>query len=125
MSFPRVTILCPEVGSNALGRSLLLARLLPPEARPEVLGLTTRDAIWAPARSHGVPVESFRVDRARGLGAARSWLRERVRGDVLIASKPLPTSLGLALASEPVTSTPRAWRRPGRVPMPVPPIATK
>jgi glycosyltransferase involved in cell wall biosynthesis len=99
MSFPRVTILCPEVGSNALGRSLLLARLLPPETRPEVLGLTTRDAIWAPARSQGIPVESFRVDRVRGLGAARRWLRERVRGDVLIASKPLPTSLGLALAS--------------------------
>jgi glycosyltransferase involved in cell wall biosynthesis len=99
MSFPRVAILCPELASNALGRCLLLARLLPPEARVEIIGLMSKPGVWAPARASGVPIDGIHVGHTRQLPAARRWLRSRVRADLLLVSKPLPTSLGLALCS--------------------------
>ena len=99
MGFPRVAILCPELGTNALGRALLLARLLPAAARVEILGFTALGGVWQPARAVGIPIDGMPLRHVRELAAARRWLRERVRADVLLVSKALPTSLGLALAS--------------------------
>lgn len=99
MAFPRVTIVCPELGSNALGRALLLARLLPPEARAEIVGLMSEPRVWPPARAAGVPLEALRVTHVCQLPAARRWLRARLRGELVLISKPLPTSLGLGLAA--------------------------
>ncbi len=100
MSFPRVTILCPELATNALARALLLARLLPAEARAEIVGFRQWGPVWGPARDAGVPIRDLPLTHLRELPAARRWLREQVRGEVLLVSKALPTSLGLALAAD-------------------------
>jgi glycosyltransferase involved in cell wall biosynthesis len=97
---PPVSILCPDLSSNALGRSLLLAELLRWDV--EILGVMTGPDLWPPAV--GTDVAPIRrgpvVASTRDLRSAVRWLENAVRGEVLIVSKPMPTSLGLVLDAD-------------------------
>jgi len=99
---PPVSILCPDLSSNALGRSLLLAALLRERWDVEILGVATGPDLWQPALGADVaPIRRGPVVRnTRDLRSALGWLENAVRGEVLIVSKPLPTSLGLVLDAE-------------------------
>jgi len=98
-SSPAVTVICPDLGVNCLGRALLLAELLAPERPVQVVGPLLRDELWAPARNSAIPLHPRRVRHAAELPAAARWLRERALRSQVIVSKPLPTSLGLALCA--------------------------
>jgi glycosyltransferase involved in cell wall biosynthesis len=96
----KVSVLAFDLSDNATGRADLLARLLAPRWEVEVVGPQFGDAVWRPALGGGVTHRALPVGRgARYPRFAGRW-RELVAladGDVLYASKPRPTSYGVAL----------------------------
>jgi glycosyltransferase involved in cell wall biosynthesis len=97
-SLPPVSIVCPNVSGNALGRALLLADLLRSQTRVQVAGLRQSTSVWSPASSsevvvHGYPAQPGRLHYFDGV----RWLRDVVGDDFVIVSKPVLQSLGLAL----------------------------
>jgi len=97
-TLPPLSIVCPNVSSNSLGRALLLADLLRTETRVQVAGMRQAEAVWAPAASAAVPIRAFplRPGRSHYFDGVR-WLQEVVGDDFVIVSKPVLQSLGLAL----------------------------
>ncbi len=99
-NLPAVSIVCPNVGSNALGRAMLLAQLLETHTSVRLVGVCRGPKIWGPAASLSVPIESFPLSsHARYSPAAIAWLRRTVGRDLVVVSKTLPHSLGFALAA--------------------------
>jgi glycosyltransferase involved in cell wall biosynthesis len=97
---PPVAVICPNLSSNALGRALLLAELVASHTSVRVLGVRRGDAIWAPARNSPIRIEEFALSReARYSPAPARWLRSKLHHDLVLVSKPVPHSLGLALAA--------------------------
>jgi glycosyltransferase involved in cell wall biosynthesis len=97
-SLPFVSVVCPNVSSNALGRALLLADLIRNDTQVRIVGMQQSEATWPPAASSPVSVEAYRFhsERRRYFDGA-PWLREVVGSDFVIVSKPVLQSLGLSL----------------------------
>jgi glycosyltransferase involved in cell wall biosynthesis len=93
----KVSVLAADLSDNATGRADLLARLLSPRYDVEVVGPRFGADVWMPAREGTIPQRSVRVGRYPGFAQRVPGLLELVDGDVLIASKPRPTSFGLGL----------------------------
>ena len=90
-----VSVVCPNLSLNCLGRALVLAELAAIDAPTRIVGIQTDPEIWAPARSSKIPMLGFRVHSAWEYGAAVDWLRKELTGSRVIVSKPLYSSLGL------------------------------
>jgi glycosyltransferase involved in cell wall biosynthesis len=93
----KVSVLAADLSDNATGRADLLARLLSPRYDVEVVGPRFAADTWMPAREGAIAQRSLRVGRYPGFAQQIPGLLELVDGDVLIASKPRPTSFGLGL----------------------------
>ena len=105
-SLPRVTIVSPNVATNCLGRALLLAELLAGEAQVQIVGIQRGPSIWAPALRSKIPVHAHAWHGGVGYApAAARWLGDIAGDDVMIVSKPLLYSFGLALMAR------KSWRR--------------
>lgn len=98
-----ITIISPHMNSNALGRALVLAQVAEFMGRAvRIVGSTRRgDDIWAPMRPYleRYNVQTFPLYGTRDYPRAARTLRAMLAGSKgpVIVSKPLPTSLGLAL----------------------------
>src|SRR5690606_7676710 len=92
-----VSIVCYDLSSNALGRAVVLAKLVPPMAAVRIVGLRSCASIWTPALDSGVEILAYPVDGAPTRAARREWLRAQIRGTRLIVSKVQWNSLSLAL----------------------------
>jgi glycosyltransferase involved in cell wall biosynthesis len=93
----KVSVLAADLSDNATGRADLLARLLSPRYDVEVVGPRFGADTWMPAREGAIAQRSLRVGRYPGFAQQIPGLLELVDGDVLIVSKPRPTSFGLGL----------------------------
>ncbi|OGK82704.1 MAG: hypothetical protein A2050_10370 [Candidatus Rokubacteria bacterium GWA2_73_35] len=93
----KVSVLAFDLADNATGRADLLARLLLPRYDVEVVGPQFGPALWAPARGGPVRYRAVRAGGYPGFAARVPELLRAIDGDVLLASKPRPTSLGLGL----------------------------
>jgi glycosyltransferase involved in cell wall biosynthesis len=93
----KVSVLAADLSDNATGRADLLARLLSTRYDVEVVGPRFGADVWMPAREGAIRQRSVRVGRYPGFAQRIPDLLELVDGDVLIASKPRPTSFGLGL----------------------------
>ena len=93
----KVSILAFDLSDNATGRADLLARLLAPRYEVEVVGPRFADDIWRPARDGGVRYRALPGARWPRFAARLPALARLADGDVLLASKPRPTSFGVAL----------------------------
>lgn len=95
---PPITIVCPNVSGNALGRALLLADLLRDATKVQVVGVRLEQTLWSPVRRPQVPILDFPLapGRRHYLDAV-PWLRKVAADDCVIVSKPVIHSLGLAL----------------------------
>jgi glycosyltransferase involved in cell wall biosynthesis len=79
---------------------MLLADLLRNDAAVRIVGVCRGPEIWGPAKSLPVPIESYPLSHeARYSLSAVKWLKTTLRDDLVIVSKPVPHSLGLALAA--------------------------
>jgi glycosyltransferase involved in cell wall biosynthesis len=102
----KVSVLAFDLSDNATGRADLLARLLVPRYEVEVVGPRFGDAVWRPARDGAVRYRALPGARWPRLAARLGPLARLADGDVLLASKPRPTSFGTALLAR------RQRRRP-------------
>ena len=102
----KVSILAFDLSDNATGRADLLARLLAPRYAVEVVGPRYGDDVWRPARGGAVRYRALPGVRWPRLAATLPALARLADGDVLLASKPRPTSFGVALLAR------RQRRRP-------------
>jgi len=100
----KVSVVAFDLSDNATGRADLLARLLAPRYDVTVVGPRFGTEIWRPARARAEASASppivYREIRGarypRFIGKV-SALLELIDGDLIVASKPRPTSFGLAL----------------------------
>ncbi|HEY7520701.1 MAG TPA: glycosyltransferase [Methylomirabilota bacterium] len=102
----KVSVLAFDLSDNATGRAELLARLLAPRFAVEVVGPQFGGEIWRPARGGAIPYRALPGARYPGFAVRAAQLARLADGDVLLASKPRPTSYGLALLAR------RQRRRP-------------
>ena len=102
----KVSVLAFDLSDNATGRADLLARLLAPRYDVEVVGPRSGDDLWRPARGGAVRYRALPGARWPRLAGVLPALARLADGDVLLASKPRPTSFGVALLAR------RQRRRP-------------
>jgi len=93
----KVSVLAADLSDNATGRADLLARLLSARYEVEVIGPCFGAEVWMPARDGAIAQRSVAVGRYPGFARRIPALLDLVDGDVLVASKPRPTSFGLGL----------------------------
>jgi glycosyltransferase involved in cell wall biosynthesis len=102
----KISVLASDLSDNATGRADLLARLLASRYEVDVVGPEFGDGVWAPARAGAVKYRAVSAGRYPGFAWRVRDVLDLVDGDVLVASKPRPTSFGLALLAR------RQRRRP-------------
>jgi glycosyltransferase involved in cell wall biosynthesis len=95
----KVSVLAFDLSDNATGRADLLARLLAPRYEVEIVGPQFGPDLWRPAQGGGLVHRAVRARRYPGFGARVPELLRLIDGDVIVASKPRPTSYGLGLAA--------------------------
>jgi glycosyltransferase involved in cell wall biosynthesis len=93
----KVSVLAFDLSDNAVGRADLLARLLSPRYEVDVVGPRFGDEIWAPVREQDTRFRAVPAGRYPGFARTIGEVVECADGDVLYASKPRPTSYGIAL----------------------------
>lgn len=102
----KVSVLAFDLSDNSTGRADLLARLLQPRYAVEVVGPRFAEEVWRPARDGAVPYRALPGARYPRFAALAGDLARLADGDLLLASKPRPTSFGIALLAR------RQRRRP-------------
>ncbi len=102
----KISVLAFDLSDNATGRADLLARLLAQKYAVEVVGARFGADIWPPARGGAIPYRTLPGARYPAFAARLRALAQLADGDVLLASKPRPTSFGVALLAR------RQRRRP-------------
>jgi glycosyltransferase involved in cell wall biosynthesis len=93
----KISVLAADLSDNATGRADLLARLLSSRYEVEVVGPRFGAEVWMPAREGVIAQRSVEAGRYPGFARRIPALLDLVDGDILIASKPRPTSFGLGL----------------------------
>jgi glycosyltransferase involved in cell wall biosynthesis len=92
-----VSILTFDLSDNATGRADLLARLLAPRYRVQIVGPRFGPAVWGPARASGIEHRAVEGARHPRFAARLGTLARLADGDILYASKPRATSFGVGL----------------------------
>jgi len=94
----KISILCPNVSNNCLGRAYTLAKILQPQYQVEIIGPAFGNGIWEPLRNEvGIEIKYTFMSRYLRPYLQLRRLSRSICGDVLYASKPLSTSYLLAL----------------------------
>lgn len=95
----KISLMCVNLSSNALGRSHLLANVLKRFYDVEIIGPVLGDTLWEPvAHDNTIPVKSLKIDSGlispyqKLLGLTRM-----IDGDVIYVQKPLLSALGPSL----------------------------
>ncbi|TPV94568.1 MAG: glycosyltransferase family 4 protein [Myxococcales bacterium FL481] len=91
----RVSVVCPDLSTNCLGRALILAELCRQDYEVQIVGLQRRTRRWEPARNTAIPIRARRLRGIWDCIRAVPWLRRQLVGSRVIVSKPVFTSLGL------------------------------
>ena len=94
----KITIINPDLSSNCLGRSYFLAKVLKRKYDVEIVGPFFGKGIWSPVAGDRT-IEYKAVD-CRSFLSLLFKLKDifgKIEGDVIYVSKPLLTSLGIAL----------------------------
>ena len=103
----KVFLISHDLSGNCLGRAIVLADALRRNHEIEILGPAFGSDIWFPARDYGISYrkvdgELFLPQYTHLLGR----LVEKLKGDVMVAVKPRPTSFGVALLRRELTGRP-------------------
>ncbi len=93
----KISLLCPNLSENCLGRAYILARVLSRKYEVEVIGPAFDKGVWPPCDTGEF---DYKLVPGRMYPLFLKDIREILKlisGDVIYASKLLPTSFGIAL----------------------------
>ena len=93
----KISILCFDLSTNAFGRAWLLAQALSGVYDVEIIGTSRKGDTWAPMADSKIPVKKFEWKRYPGFLRIKKNIIEAIDGDVILASKLMPTSYGIGL----------------------------
>lgn len=93
----KISVLAHDLAGNATGRADLLARLLAPRWEVEVVGPQFGPELWRPSQGGDVVHRGLPAGKYPGFLGVMPRLLGLVDGDVIVASKPRPTSYGVGL----------------------------
>ena len=93
----KISVLCFDLSSNAFGRAWLLAQTLSGVYDVEIIGISRKGGIWAPMSDSGIPVKEFMWDRYPKFSRTKKNILDAIDGDLILASKLMPTSFGIGL----------------------------
>ena len=93
----KISVVAFDLSDNATGRADLLARLLAARWDVEVVGPRFGPSLWKPAEGGPVKHRTVRTGKYPGFLRRLPALLSLVDGDLIVASKPRPTSYGLGL----------------------------
>ncbi len=102
----KVSVLCFDLSNNSFGRAVLLAQALSGFCDVEIVGPSRRGAIWFPLRQTSFPVKSFEWKRYPLFVPVVQRILKEIDGDVILASKLMPTSFGIGLLKKWVSGKP-------------------
>ena len=94
----KISILSPDLSDNCLGRAYLLAKILQRRYEVEIIGPVFGDGIWEPvANDKSIIYKSIKISgRLKPYWQIGKLIKE-IDGDIIYASKPLFSSLGIGL----------------------------
>ena len=93
----KISVLCFDLSSNAFGRAWLLAQALSGIYDVEIIGTSRRGGIWAPMGHSKIPVKEFMWSRYPEFSRVKKNILDAIDGDIILASKLMPTSFGIGL----------------------------
>jgi len=93
----KISVVAFDLSDNATGRADLLARLLAARWEVEVVGPQFGPSLWKPAEGGSVRHRTSRTGKYPGFLRRLPALLSLIDGDLIVASKPRPTSYGLGL----------------------------
>jgi len=93
----KISILCFDLSSNAFGRAWLLAKALSRVYDVEIIGASRKGGVWAPMAHSKIPVKEFMWDRYPKFSRVKKNILDAIDGDLILASKLMPTSFGIGL----------------------------
>jgi len=93
----KISVLCFDLSSNAFGRAWLLAKALSRVYDVEIIGTSRKGGIWAPMDHSKIPVKEFAWDRYPKFSRIKKNILDAIDGDLILASKLMPTSFGIGL----------------------------
>ena len=93
----KISVLCFDLSSNAFGRAWLLAQTLSGVYDVEIIGTSRKGGIWAPMSDLEIPVKEFMWDRYPKFSRIKKNILDAIDGDIILASKLMPTSFGIGL----------------------------
>jgi glycosyltransferase involved in cell wall biosynthesis len=91
----KVSLLCFDLSDNAAARAWLLARLLEPLGRVEMVGPRYGESVWSPISPSAIPHRSVPGGKLPRLAATLPALLRLADGDLIYASKPRLASAGV------------------------------
>ena len=102
----KISVLCFDLSSNAFGRAWLLAKALSRVYDVEIIGTSRKGSIWAPMADSEIPVKEFMWDRYPKFSRIKKNILDAIDGDLILASKLMPTSFGIGLQKKKTSGKP-------------------
>ena len=102
----KISIISPMLSQNSLGRAYLLAKVLSRKYKVEIIGPTVEGVIWFPCNTGEFRYKSAPYCNYPFFLRSKRQLLNLISGDVIYASKLLPTSFGIGLARKEKQGTP-------------------
>lgn len=102
----KISVLCFDLSSNAFGRAWLLAQALSKFYDVEIIGASRRGDVWSPMKQIKIPVKKFTWERYPAFFSVKRSILDAIDGDVIIASKLMPTSFGIGLKKKYLSGKP-------------------
>jgi glycosyltransferase involved in cell wall biosynthesis len=102
----KISVLCFDLSSNAFGRAWLLAKALSRVYDVEIIGTSRKGNIWAPMADSEIPVKEFMWDRYPKFSRIKKNILDAIDGDLILASKLMPTSFGIGLQKKKTSGKP-------------------
>ena len=93
----KISVLCFDLSINAFGRAWLLAKALSTFYDVEIIGASRRGGTWAPIGHAEIPVKEFAWGRYPNFSRIKKNILDAIDGDIILASKLMPTSFGIGL----------------------------
>ncbi|SVE31614.1 uncharacterized protein METZ01_LOCUS484468, partial [marine metagenome] len=93
----KISVLCFDLSNNSFGRAWLLARALSKFYDVEIIGPSKRGGIWSPMGETSIPVKQFPWKRYPEFFKTTKNILDAIDGDIILASKIMPTSFGIGL----------------------------